>query len=134
MIKKDDKESARSEMDAEKAAAKDAMPRLLAQRDKLEKEGGSFNRVERNHWARIAVGAAVTIIVAVYALSQSGDEKTGTPVFPWIITAACAIATAAMAVLWDKTKVSRRRNHDELSEKMRQVGRRIDSADRTMRR
>jgi hypothetical protein len=129
-----DKKPAQSEIDAEKAAAKDAMPRLLAQRDKLEREGGSFNRVERNHWTRIAIGTVVTIAVALYALTQSGDEKAGAPVFLWILTGGCAIATAAMAMVWDKAKASRTREHNELSEKMRQVGRRIDSADRTMRR
>ena len=135
-MEKDDKKVTQSEVDAEKAAAKDVMPRLLAQRDKLEREGGAFNRVERNHWARIAVAACVTLILAAYALvaTSGSTEKEGVPVFPWVVTGASAIATMVMAVLWDKAKAARRREQDELSEKMRQVGRRIDSADRTMRR
>ena len=135
MIKGDDnKKSAESEKAAEKAAAKDALPRLMAQRDKLEREGGAQSRLERNHWARVGAGVAVTIVLALYTLTAGTDERGETPILLWVITGACGIATAAMAVIWDKAKSARRRHQEELSAKMKQIGRRIDSADRTMRR
>jgi len=132
MIKGKDEAAARSESAAEKAAATSALPRLIAHREKLEREGGSINRDERNHWIRIAVGVVLTIIAALYAYG-SGSEKS-TPVFPWVVTAVFGIATVLLGVLWDRANASRRRNHDELSEKMRQVGRRIDSAERKLRK
>jgi hypothetical protein len=42
--------------------------------------------------------------------------------------------TAGLGYQWEREQAARRRDQEDLSAKMKQIGRRIDSAERTLRR
>jgi hypothetical protein len=126
------KTDTRSEAEAEKAEAASVLPRLRAHRDSLELQGGAVATGERRHWTRLAIVGVAAAAATIYALYNSGGDSP--PVLAWIVAIALGAVTAGLGYQWEREQAARRRDQEDLSAKMKQIGRRIDSAERTLRR
>ena len=126
------KQDTRSEAEAEKAEAASVLPRLRAHRDSLELQGGAVASGERRHWIRLAIVGVAAAAATIYALYNSGGDSP--PILAWIVAIVLGAVTAGLGYQWEREQAARRRDQEDLSAKMKQIGRRIDSAERTLRR
>ncbi len=117
---------------AASAADAKALPMLRTYRDGLEREAGVISTATRTHKIRLAVLACAAAVAAAYSLLGTvGGEP---PILGWVVTALLAVAAAVLARRRAGTERQRTRDLDDLHEKMLSTGRRIDGAERRLRR
>jgi hypothetical protein len=125
-------DSREAEMAAEHTADTKALPLLLTYRQNLEKEAGVLEASARSYRTRLIVLCSVAGVVGLYALYTT--MTSAPPVLALAITG--ALFVAILFVSWRRSNMdlARRQQLDELHEKMLSAGRRIDGAERRLRR
>jgi hypothetical protein len=125
-------EDIHAEIAAGKVAAAHALPRLIAQREALEKEAGALAVAKQKRHVFLIVCGAAAAMFGLYSLwtTLAGSAS----VLGWVATVCLAVVAWLILQTIQRGEGERVRHLEGLSTKMLMLGRRIDSASRTLRR
>jgi hypothetical protein len=125
-------EEIHAEIAAGKVAAAQALPRLVAQREALEKEAGALAVAKQRRFVLLIGCGSGAVVAGLYSLWTTVIGPTSA--LGWATTVCLAVIASVIAHTSNRGESERVRHLEGLSTKMLTVGRRIDSASRTLRR
>jgi hypothetical protein len=125
-------EEIHAEIAAGKVVAAQSLPRLVAQRDALEKEAGALAVAKQRRFVLLIICGSGGVVAGLYSLWTTATGSASA--LGWVATVCLAVVASVIAHTSNRGESERVRHLEGLSAKMLTLGRRIDSASRTLRR